>query len=173
MASVAVCIAEAKLSEENIESWLGVREEPTLPSLEDRVGRGSSPPLALVVEDNRDSRDLYVEWLTSLGCRVLAAENGLEGLRLARVCHPDFIVSDISMPVMDGCEMARRVRLHAATCKIPIIAVTGFGHGWHDAAREAGCDVVLDKPTQPDEFEAAVQALAGVRGPGGASQRGA
>jgi CheY-like chemotaxis protein len=143
-------------------SWVGVHEETTLPPHGD-PGCDPRPhrvhPLVLVVDDNRDSRDVYSEWLAMKGCRVLAAEDGLQGLRLARHYLPDLIVSDISMPVMDGCEMAQHLRRHEATRGIPIVAVTGFGRCWRRAAREAGCDAVLEKPTMLPEFEALVDVL--------------
>jgi CheY-like chemotaxis protein len=125
--------------------------------------RRRSEKLVLVVEDNRDSRDLYVELLCQLGFRVLAAADGQVGLDAALASRPDLIVSDISMPHMDGCEMVQRLRTDERTRHVPVIGVTGFGRVWHDAALASGCDVVLAKPTPPEEFEAAVASVAASR----------
>jgi len=144
-------------------SWVGIHEQPTMRALEDPVGPrlGTRQPLVLVVDDNRDNRDFYVEYLLHLGCRVLAASNGLEGLRLARLSLPDLIVLDISMPVMDGCEMAQRVRNDDRTYRTPMLAVTCFGSAWQEAALACGCQKVLPKPAELDAFEAAVVDLLG------------
>jgi CheY-like chemotaxis protein len=151
------------------EGWEGVHEQPTLPCLaspdashdESAVER-TRRALVLIVDDNRDSRDLYAEYLMSaMGCRVLTAEDGVQGLRLARTCLPDVILLDISMPVMDGCEMAQHLRAGERASATPIIAMTSFGGAWHEAARASGCTRVLSKPTCLPELEAAVrQALA-------------
>jgi CheY-like chemotaxis protein len=144
------------------ESWLGVHEEPTLLQRERATVdacRAEAPPLVLVVDDNRDNRDFYVDYLQFMRCRVLAAENGLEGLRIARACRPDLIVMDVSMPVMDGCEMAQRIRADVRTRAIPIVAVTCFGPAWQEAARTCGCEIVLEKPTALSDLESAIGRL--------------
>jgi CheY-like chemotaxis protein len=145
--------------------WEWVAEEPTLPGAEGTKGVAplASRPLVLVVDDNAHSRDLYAEWLHELGCRVLAAHDGLEGLRLARTCLPDLVVVDVCMPVMDGCEMTYHLRRQDQTRRIPILAVTAFGSAWHDMARAYGCDAILGKPTMPNDFEAAVVQLTSKR----------
>jgi CheY-like chemotaxis protein len=59
------------------------------------------------------------------------------------------VVTDIAMPEMDGLELSRRLRAHAPTRDVPIIAVSGQAS---ERAREAGADVVLDKPCEPDKL---------------------
>ncbi len=142
------------------DAWVGVHEQPTLEGI-DVAQYHMEPrhaPLALVVDDDRESRDLYTLRLTSMGCRVLTAENGLEGWRVARVSRPDIVIFDISMPVMDGCEMAQRFRGDDGLAKVPLIAVTAFGSAWREAARACGCTNVFEKPTDFVEFERAVRA---------------
>lgn len=141
--------------------WEGVAESPTLRGLDEASDRAVLParPLVLMVDDNADSRELYAEWLQELGCRVLVAHNGLEGLRLARTCVPDLAVVDVCMPVMDGCEMTTHLRSHPRTRAIPVIAVTAFGNAWHEMALAHGCDVVLAKPTMLPDFEELVTRL--------------
>jgi CheY-like chemotaxis protein len=150
------------------DAWVGVHEQPTLRDL-DVDGDRAEPrqaPLALVVDDNCASRDLCTVRLTAMGCRVLAAANGLEGWRIARMSRPDIVILDISMPVMDGCELAQRIRADEHLGKVPLIAVTAFGSGWQEAALACGCTSVLEKPTESPEFERVVRAaLAGPSSP--------
>ena len=153
-----------KASDSDDDVWVGVHEQPTLTGIVFEVNRTdpSAAPLALVVDDNRDSRDLCAIRLTAMGCRVLTAENGLEGWRIARKSHPDLVILDISMPVMDGCELAQHIRADDHLAKVPLIAITAFGSAWQDAAHACGCTSVLEKPIESPEFERVVRAaLAG------------
>jgi CheY-like chemotaxis protein len=101
------------------------------------------PPLVLLVEDDRDTREMYSEFLSHSGLRVAEAPSGRRALETAREQCPDVVVTDIAMPGMDGLELSRRLRL----CAVPIIAVSGNAS---ERAREAGADVVLEKPCAPD-----------------------
>jgi CheY-like chemotaxis protein len=104
-------------------------------------------PLVLLVEDDRDTREMYSEYLTHSGLRVDAASSGRRALERAHEHRPNVVVTDIAMPEMDGAELSRRLRADPPTRDIPIIAVTGNAVA---RAREAGCDVVLEKPCDPD-----------------------
>jgi two-component system cell cycle response regulator DivK len=160
-------MAPTNEEEDEEAGWFRVHEQPTLPTIDEvHEAARRSERVVLVVDDNCDNRDLYVELLCQLGFRVLAAHDGVVGLRLAFVTRPDLIVSDISMPNMDGCEMVQRLRMDDRTRNIPVIGVTGFGPAWHEAALASGCDLVLDKPTAPEDFEAAVVAIAVPRSAG-------
>jgi CheY-like chemotaxis protein len=155
------------------DSWVGVHEQPTLTGI-NVDGIRVDPrraPLALVVDDNRDSRDLCAIRLTVMGCRVLTAENGLEGWRLARRSHPDLVILDISMPVMDGCELAQHIRADDLLAKVPLIAITAFGSAWQDAARACGFTSVLTKPIESPDFERVVRAALAVQSPRRVSNR--
>jgi CheY-like chemotaxis protein len=146
------------------DAWVGVHEQPTLTGSDFDGNRveARQAPLALVVDDNRLNRDLCAVRLTAMGCRVLTAENGLEGWRIARTTHPDVVILDISMPVMDGLELAQHIRADAHLAKVPLIAITAFGSGWQEAALACGCTSVLQKPTEFPDFERVVRAaLAG------------
>ena len=89
----------------------------------DLAGPGPHAPLALVVEDNDDLR-AYVAELLASRYRVHATTNGRRGLERALALRPDVIVSDISMPEMDGLEMCRQIRAAAETRNIPLILLT-------------------------------------------------
>jgi CheY-like chemotaxis protein len=105
-------------------------------------------PLALVVDDSDDTRDMHTTVLSLDGFAVEGACDGLEALRKARALVPDVIITDFLMPVMDGWEMIRHLRADNRTRGIPIIACSG-----QDAPRaghDAKADVVLQKPCQHD-----------------------
>jgi CheY-like chemotaxis protein len=106
-------------------------------------------PLVLLVEDDRDTREMYSEFLSYSGMRVTEASSGSRAVDSARAERPDVIVTDIAMPGMDGIELSRKLRASEPTRDVPIIAVTG---SLSEGAREAGANVVLEKPCSPDEL---------------------
>jgi CheY-like chemotaxis protein len=99
------------------------------------------------VEDDRDTREMYSEYLSHSGLLVAEAPSGRRALERAREQCPDVVVTDIAMPGMDGLELSRQLRLSPPTRDVPIIAVSGNAS---ERAREAGADVVLEKPCSPD-----------------------
>jgi CheY-like chemotaxis protein len=78
----------------------------------------------LVVEDDEASRSLVTDVLRHVGYQVLQAENGLQALEMTEKHHPDLILLDIRMPVMDGFECIKKLRANVETDKIKIIAIT-------------------------------------------------
>jgi two-component system, cell cycle response regulator DivK len=80
--------------------------------------------LILVVEDNDKNRKLVRDVLIAKGYRLVEAETGEDGLRLAGEHHPALVLMDIQLPGIDGIETLRRLRADAATASIPVIAVT-------------------------------------------------
>jgi two-component system cell cycle response regulator DivK len=112
----------------------------------------------LVVEDTPDNRQILRDLLTSVGYEVIEAFNGAEGVAAAIEHLPDLILMDIQLPVLDGYEATRRIKAHAATAKIPIIAVTSYALSGDEAkAREAGCDGYVAKPFSPRQLLARVR----------------
>lgn len=107
------------------------------------------PTHVLLAEDDRDTREMYTEFLTYSGMSVTTAETGKRALERARREPPDVVVTDIAMPEMDGLELSRRLRAETRTQDVPIIAVSGQAS---DRAREAGANVVLEKPCEPDKL---------------------
>ena len=85
---------------------------------------GDTPVRALVVEDDAHSRDILVQLLRRVGCTVEAAENGLEGLRVAGQGGFDIVFTDIRMPVLDGMQMLRRMREQQGAAQPPVVAVS-------------------------------------------------
>ncbi len=112
-----------------------------------------TPPTVLIVDDSRETRDIYAAYLEHHGFAVLQAADGLSGVATARVYHPDVVVMNVSMPGLDGITATHRIRHDPALGDVRIIACTGFvredGHG---VARAAGCDAYLEKPCPPSEL---------------------
>lgn len=107
------------------------------------------PPHVLLVEDDRDTREMYSEYLSYSGLRVTEAPTGRRALERVREQRPDVVVTDIGMPGMDGRELSRRLRSNESTSDLPIIAVSGQVF---PGERVPGADVVLEKPCLPDRL---------------------
>jgi two-component system, cell cycle response regulator DivK len=118
-------------------------------------------PIVLLVEDDREGRQLYAEWLEQAGFRVEQAHNGLQALERAFDLRPDVVVTDLNIPGIDGYELTRRLKADRRTSATPIVAVTGYGPFTQDPSRadRAGCDMVLSKPCGPEDLEAAIRGL--------------
>jgi CheY-like chemotaxis protein len=102
----------------------------------------------LIVEDHPDSRDLLALYLRMRGYTVYTAEDGLEGLKLIQLDCPALIITDLSMPRLDGVEMIKRVR-QIPECRItPIIVMTAFGIDEESAALKAGANQTIAKPIE-------------------------
>jgi CheY-like chemotaxis protein len=107
-------------------------------------------PRLLLVEDNEMNRDMLSRRLIKRGYEVLIAEDGGAGVARGRADHPDLILMDMSLPVLDGWEATRQLKADPETRGIPIIALTAHAMAGDEAkAREAGCD---DFDTKPVDF---------------------
>ena len=115
----------------------------------------------LIVEDVELNRDLLVQLLED-EYEILTAVDGVAGVELARREHPDLILMDLSLPVVDGWEATRRLKAEEATCAIPVIALTAHAmHGDEERARACGCDGYMTKPIDEDRlFERLARYLA-------------
>ncbi|MGH8067253.1 MAG: response regulator [Candidatus Entotheonellia bacterium] len=104
----------------------------------------------LIVEDVEFNRDLVVQLLED-DYEVLTATDGAEGIQLATREHPDLILMDLSLPVIDGWEATRRIKANAALQNIPIIALSAHAMmGDQEKALQSGCDDYLSKPLDED-----------------------
>lgn len=107
----------------------------------------TGPKTVLVVEDFDDVRDAMKILVELQGYNVLTASDGREAVDKARQYHPDLILMDIAMPLVDGIEATRQIKSDSSVASIPIVAVTSFSKQYHDEALEAGCSCVLEKPS--------------------------
>jgi signal transduction histidine kinase/CheY-like chemotaxis protein len=114
----------------------------------------------LVVEDNDDAREMLEAALALHGHAVRAAGNGAAGLALAEEAPPDVALIDISLPDIDGYEVARRLRAGTAGRRMGLIAVTGHGRP-EDQRRafDAGFDAHLTKPVSAERLRQAIARL--------------
>lgn len=103
-------------------------------------------PFVLIVEDHADTREAYSLHLRLSGFRTCEAENGAVGIRMARELHPDVIVLDYAMPLMDGVQASLFLKRDASTRTIPILMLTAFREALGGRAQ---CDAYLDKPCSP------------------------
>jgi two-component system, cell cycle response regulator DivK len=106
------------------------------------------------------SRDMLARRLSRRGFDVLSAADGAEGVSMAGSEHPDLIILDLSLPVLDGWEAARRIKTDDNTQAIPIVALTAHAMNGDEArARAAGCDDFDTKPVVFDRLLAKINAL--------------
>jgi two-component system cell cycle response regulator DivK len=110
----------------------------------------SELPLVLVVDDDRDGREMYSATLTRAGFRVEQAMDGFEAVDKGYKLHPDLILMDLLMPRLDGWEVIGWLKNNRNTREIPIVAVTGAQAEQRELARQAGVHSVLVKPCPPE-----------------------
>ncbi len=105
----------------------------------------------LLVEDNEMNRDMLSRRLTKRGHEVMIAVDGRQGVEAAASENPEIILLDMSLPVMDGWEAAKRLKADDATSAIPIIALTAHAmSGDRERCLQAGAD---DYDTKPIDFK--------------------
>ena len=116
--------------------------------------RGLPRPLILMADDDRDTRDMYGLYLSTLGYKVALAKDGREAVTKARALRPDLVVMDLDMPDVDGWSAMRQLQGDADTTAIPIIVVTGhnFKAYLKPAAIVAGAVSYLMKPCLPEQL---------------------
>jgi signal transduction histidine kinase/ActR/RegA family two-component response regulator len=132
------------------------KEEPQL--LNARTGAATDAARRLlVVEDNPDAREALRTLLKLWGHQVEVASDGPEGVEKAMAMRPEVALVDIGLPLIDGYEVARRVRSGLGK-SVFLVALTGYGqpHDYH-LAFEAGFDAHLVKPAEPEEIRRLIQ----------------
>ena len=118
---------------------------------------GRRSPTILIVEDVRDQREMYAAYFAAKRFTVLTARDGFNAIQVARAKRPDIIVTDLSIPHLDGWETARRLTTDPATAHIPIIACSAHVLGGAaERALVAGCVAYVGKPCLPQDLLATV-----------------
>ena len=111
----------------------------------------------LIVEDDANIRELLHLYLEQEGYHIESAQDGAEGLRVFRRVHPDLVLLDLMMPVMDGTQMIRELR---AFSKTPVIVLTAKGEVLDKVTLlELGADDYITKPFEMREVIARVRAV--------------
>jgi CheY-like chemotaxis protein len=118
-------------------------------------------PTVLIAEDSRDTRKMLKRALEIKGYRVLEARNGQEALDITSKYHPNLIIMDLNMPVLDGLETIKYVRMMQGVAEhVPIVAITAFDvYGMEEAAHEAGCNEYISKPLDLSDLDKALKSL--------------
>ena len=115
----------------------------------------------LVVDDNVDAASSLGELLDTMGCETSLAHDGPSALAAAQRHEPSLVLLDIGLPVMDGYEVAARLRDLEGVEDARIVAVTGYGQpGDRDRSRAAGFDDHLVKPLSPDHLRSLIAEVA-------------
>jgi two-component system cell cycle response regulator DivK len=114
----------------------------------------------LLVEDNENNWDMLSRLLRRRGYEVLLAHDGEDGVRKALAEQPALVLMDLSLPVIDGWEAARRIRTDPAGATMPIIALSAHAlSGDREKAKQAGCDDYHSKPVDLAELLTQMEAL--------------
>lgn len=106
----------------------------------------------LIVEDDADSREMLAFLLSGRGFEVTCAEDGKAALRQLEIEPPELIITDISMPVMDGIEMIERLREHPEWKGIPVLVMSAFRSEIVNNAMQAGANAATVKPLEIDKL---------------------
>lgn len=111
------------------------------------------PRKILIVEDNQDSRELAVKVLKNKGYQTIEASDGEEALEKASAEKPDLILLDISIPKIDGYEVAKRLKSDEELKDIPIVALTAHAmKGDREKVIVAGFEGYISKPINVREL---------------------
>jgi CheY-like chemotaxis protein len=109
----------------------------------------------VVLEDEQDSLEVAEIILNEYGAIVHTASNGKEGLEIVRRVKPRFVISDLSMPIMDGWGFISHMKADTGLSQIPVIALTAHAMvGDRERAIAAGFHNYLTKPLTVDTFMA-------------------
>lgn len=118
------------------------------------------PQTILIVDDETRNRKLAKDLLEVFGYMVIEAENGKQGVEMAKTHKPDLILMDIMMPVMDGTEATLILKADSTTQKIPILAVSSMAmKGDQEKIIGYGCDGYLSKPFNIHELKEQIAEL--------------
>ncbi|MGD1022625.1 MAG: response regulator [Candidatus Sulfotelmatobacter sp.] len=107
----------------------------------------------LVAEDNAVNRELLRELLELRGYTVLEACDGQEALETIEQTHPELLLLDIGMPVLDGFAVVRKIRENPRLARLPVVAVTAYAmRGDRERILNSGFDGYLSKPVDPSSL---------------------
>jgi two-component system cell cycle response regulator DivK len=113
---------------------------------------------ALIVDDDPPTLRLYRLLLEQAGMNVMAANNGLEAIRLAVEYGPDLIITDVRLPLVSGLEVVRQIRRHPLLRRTAAVVITAVATPENEQlSLDAGCDAYLVKPVPVLTFLAAVR----------------
>ena len=114
----------------------------------------------LYVEDNEDNIFMLTNRLQRKGYEVIVAKDGAQGVEMARRESPALVLMDLGLPVLDGWEAIRRLKMAPETSAIPIIALSAHAMATdRERAFDVGCDDFDTKPVEMSRLLGKIQAL--------------
>jgi len=124
------------------------------------VGFKGDKPKILVVDDRWENRSVIVNLLSPIGFIVFEAENGQEGLDKIAEVQPNLVITDITMPIMDGYEMVKKLRQSASFANLSVIVSSAsvFQSDWQKSI-DVGANEFLPKPVQADSLLNTIKSL--------------
>jgi CheY-like chemotaxis protein len=139
-------------------------ESPTTETVTSNAALAQPPesesPLILIGDDNKANIITFSGYLEAKGYRMILAKDGKEVIDLAKQYQPDLIVMDIQMPLMDGLEASKRIRLDPQLAHIPIIALTALAMtGDREKCLESGANEYLTKPVRLKQLDQTIRQL--------------
>ena len=112
----------------------------------------------LVMEDEKDNRQIIRDMLGGIDCEIIEAEDAEQALAAIAKERPDLILMGIHLPIMNGYTVTRQIKADPALRSIPIIAVTSYALAVEEKkARAAGCDDYVTKPFSPRQLLAKIR----------------
>ena len=121
---------------------------------------GKRQPTILIIENEVSNRLLIERVLSTRGYRCISASNGQEALNILDSEYVDLILTDLSMPVLDGYRTTQLIRERPTMANVPIVAVTAYAlNDENEAAMQIGCNEYLTKPFKPRQLLEVVDRL--------------
>jgi CheY-like chemotaxis protein len=108
----------------------------------------------LIIDDNKDLSEIMCDLIGFLGHKTICSQDGKDGIIKAKEHHPDIVICDIGLPVMDGYEVAQQLRKDDEIKETFLIALSGYsGPEDRKRSKEAGFDRHLAKPADISAIE--------------------
>ena len=107
----------------------------------------------LIADDYDDTRRMMKYMLETRGYEAIEAADGIDAVEKAHKYHPDMILMDIAMPMLDGLKATEAIRQFDDDPDIPIVALTAYDDFYEERALAAGCNEVIGKPFEFEELE--------------------
>ncbi len=115
----------------------------------------------LIAEDQNDIRQMMKLMLEINGYETIEATDGFEAVEKTYKFHPDLVLMDIAMPLLDGLSATKAIRQFDDNADVPIIAVTAYGDYYKEQALDAGCTDVIAKPMPFEHLKATIDSYIG------------
>ena len=116
---------------------------------------GGMRPLVLLVEDHQDTRQMYAEFL-AFDYEIAEAATGRDALVAMEDRRPDLVITDLSLPDIDGFELLKRIQEDPHLRRVPVICLSGYGGFGDNQPAATGFTKLLQKPCLPDTLAGAV-----------------